>query len=77
MAITCLGLDADGKFSSEILETLVESNNLSLTHNGTASSQLSGEAAFKQGDYRDILNLTRVLIYGPKSKEEVDMVIER
>ncbi|MQL95031.1 hypothetical protein Taro_027696 [Colocasia esculenta] len=77
MAITCLGLNVDGKFSSEISKSLVERNSLSLTQNETSSSQLSGEAAFKQGDYRDILSLTRVLIYGPKSKAEVDVVIER
>ncbi|XP_050379056.1 uncharacterized protein LOC126796301 [Argentina anserina] len=29
------------------------------------------------GDYRDILSLTRVLVYGPKSKADVDRVIER
>ncbi|KAK5783849.1 hypothetical protein PVK06_038365 [Gossypium arboreum] len=29
------------------------------------------------GDYRDILSLTRVLIHSPKSKENVDTIIER
>ncbi|KAI8008628.1 hypothetical protein LOK49_LG07G01705 [Camellia lanceoleosa] len=29
------------------------------------------------GDYKDILNLTRVLVCGPKSKADVDVIIER
>uniref|UniRef100_A0A1D1Y2D0 Paladin n=1 Tax=Anthurium amnicola TaxID=1678845 RepID=A0A1D1Y2D0_9ARAE len=77
MAITCLGLDASGKLSSEISESLMERNELYLRCDGTSSSYLSGEEALKQGEYRDILSLTRVLVNGPKCKAEVDMVIER
>ncbi|XP_004301347.1 PREDICTED: uncharacterized protein LOC101303336 [Fragaria vesca subsp. vesca] len=28
------------------------------------------------GDYHDILSLTRILVYGPKSKADVDSVME-
>ncbi|KAB2612226.1 paladin-like [Pyrus ussuriensis x Pyrus communis] len=40
-------------------------------------SRASDEEALGMGDYRDILSLTRVLVYGPKSKADVDIVIER
>jgi len=73
MAITCLGLNADGKFKLE--DTLETHLATSLSDN--LPYQPSGEEALKQGDYRDILSLTRVLICGPKSKEEVDIIIER
>ncbi|KAJ6803183.1 paladin [Iris pallida] len=73
MAITCLRFNADVKFK---LEEMAETY-LATLSSGNLPFQLSGEEALKQGDYRDILSLTRVLIYGPKSKEEVDLVIER
>lgn len=74
MAITCLGLSADMKFASE---QTVETHFVSTSPFQTLPFQSSGEDALKQGDYRDILSLTRVLVYGPKSKDEVDMIIER
>lgn len=40
-------------------------------------SRASNEEALKMGDYRDILNLTRVLVRGPQSKADVDIIIER
>lgn len=73
MAITCLGLNADAKFT---LEETAETH-LSTAQSENLSYKPSGEESLKQGDYRDILSLTRVLICGPKSKEEVDIVIER
>lgn len=74
MAITCLRLNADVNFDSERTlgnHTLVRSPNESLAF------RHSGEDELNQGNYRDILNLTRLLIYGPESKLEVDIVIER
>ncbi|KAG6550760.1 hypothetical protein Mapa_007664 [Marchantia paleacea] len=80
MAITCLRL-----------ETRIQLMNLaasSSTVTGLASSFLPSEEqaitrpmddeeAFRLGDYRDILSLTRVLASGPASKNEVDAVIQR
>ncbi|KAK9086163.1 hypothetical protein Syun_028557 [Stephania yunnanensis] len=77
MAITCLRLNADGMFASERSESLASSKYPSSVQKDNAPSLAYGEEAHKQGEYRDILNLTRVLIYGPKSKMEVDVVIER
>ncbi|WOL11986.1 paladin [Canna indica] len=72
MAITCLGLSADKKFATE---QTVETHFVSTSPIGM--SQPFGEDSLKQGDYRDILSLTRVLVYGPKSKQEVDNIIDR
>lgn len=79
MAISCLGLDAAGRLpSSETSEPSEETTSLPPAQSdGAAPSQLVGEETLKQGDYRDILSLTRVLTHGPKSKAEVDLVIER
>lgn len=74
MAITCLGLGADKKFATE---QTVETHFVSTSPIRTLPSPRSGEDALKQGDYRDILSLTRVLDHGPKSKHEVDYIIER
>lgn len=74
MAITCLRLSADLKFATE---QTVETHFVSTSPAGRLPCQASHEDAIRQGDYRDILSLTRVLIFGPKSKEEVDTVIER
>ncbi|OAY63817.1 Paladin [Ananas comosus] len=74
MAITCLGLSADAKFVSE---QTAETHYVSTSINERLPYQISGEDSLKQGDYRDILSLTRVLVCGPKSKEEVDIVIDR
>ncbi|KAL4574619.1 hypothetical protein LXL04_021454 [Taraxacum kok-saghyz] len=64
MAIICLRLQSEGKFSS------LPPPPLPLTQ------ALSSEA-HEKGDYRDILSLTRVLVHGPESKSDVDIVIER
>eukprot|EP00268_Persea_americana_P018041 TRINITY_DN18855_c0_g1_i4.p1 TRINITY_DN18855_c0_g1~~TRINITY_DN18855_c0_g1_i4.p1 ORF type:complete len:1287 (-),score=280.78 TRINITY_DN18855_c0_g1_i4:321-4181(-) len=76
MAITCLRLNASGEFASERPESFVAAQ-LSPTPKDNLSFRPFDEEALKQGDYRDILNLTRVLMHGPKSKAEVDAVIER
>ncbi|PKA51507.1 hypothetical protein AXF42_Ash002873 [Apostasia shenzhenica] len=75
MAITCLGLDANSKFSSEASEGTIESF-ISELPNYTSPYQPVGEEALKYGDYSDILSLTRVLIHGPRCKAEVDALIE-
>ncbi|XP_068660275.1 uncharacterized protein [Aristolochia californica] len=80
MAITCLKLNADGKFASENPEPLTTSGCLSPTqdnNNSLISSRVDEKETLKQGDYRDILRLTRVLVNGPKCKVEVDLIIER
>uniref|UniRef100_A0A2P2MFN3 Uncharacterized protein MANES_01G236800 n=1 Tax=Rhizophora mucronata TaxID=61149 RepID=A0A2P2MFN3_RHIMU len=69
MAIICIKLNAEANFP-KITQTLS-------TPEQNIPAQLSDEEALKMGDYRDILSLTRVLIYGPKSKADVDIVIEK
>ncbi|BBG98528.1 hypothetical protein Prudu_007949 [Prunus dulcis] len=51
--------------------------NPSYTTEEDLPSRASDEEVRRMGDYRDILSLTRVLVYGPKSKADVDVVIER
>ncbi|CAN6569823.1 unnamed protein product [Malus baccata var. baccata] len=51
--------------------------NLMCTPEEDLPSRASDEEVLRMGDYRDILSLTRVLVYGPKSKADVDIVIER
>lgn len=58
-------------------EQTAETHYVSTSINERLPYQISGEDSLKQGDYRDILSLTRVLVCGPKSKEEVDIVIDR
>ncbi|XP_058195962.1 uncharacterized protein LOC131312310 isoform X7 [Rhododendron vialii] len=65
MAIICIRLDADEKLVSDTPQP------------STLLYRASDEEAHKMGDYRDILSLTRVLVCGPKSKSDVDSVIER
>ncbi|KAF6164665.1 hypothetical protein GIB67_035100 [Kingdonia uniflora] len=78
MAITCLRLKADGQFASDNSGQLLSTQSMSSTFKGTLTGRVpSDEETCKQGDYRDILSLTRVLLNGPKSKSEVDIVIER
>ncbi|KAG8062672.1 hypothetical protein GUJ93_ZPchr0003g17250 [Zizania palustris] len=74
MAITCLGLGADEKF---VMEQTAETHFVSTSLSKSVSTKTSSEIALRQGDYRDILNLTRVLVHGPKCKEDVDAVIDR
>ncbi|CAL1398805.1 unnamed protein product [Linum trigynum] len=76
MAIICTLLGAEGNFASDIGPQLSVPHPLSLQPDSLLS-QSSDEEALRLGDYRDILNLTRVLMYGPKSKADVDIVIEK
>lgn len=76
MAILCIRLGAEADFASNIPQSMTTAD-LSYVCEHILHSQASEEAAFRIGDYRDILSLTRVLMYGPKSKADVDIVIER
>lgn len=81
MAITCLGLNAADrnlttKTSPGIASETDDPSSATVLPE-TPSSQFSNDEALKQGEYRDILNLTRVLLHGPKSKVDVDAVLER
>ncbi|KAL8144431.1 hypothetical protein V2J09_017463 [Rumex salicifolius] len=67
MAIMCLLLQAGERNCN-----VPPSPSDAASHSGT-----SDEAALKQGEYRDILSLTRVLAHGLKSKAQVDDIIER
>ncbi|THG22254.1 hypothetical protein TEA_022566 [Camellia sinensis var. sinensis] len=64
MAIICVRLDADAKLASQT------------PHSPVLLHQASDIEAQEMGDYRDILSLTRVLVCGPKSKADVDVIIE-
>lgn len=64
MAIICTRLKSEGKFASGNQPLL-------------SSSEDSYLEAREKGDYRDILSLTRVLLRGPESKSDVDIIIER
>ncbi|XP_071715447.1 uncharacterized protein [Rutidosis leptorrhynchoides] len=64
MAIVCLRLESEGNLASG-------------DHHLLSSSEDSYLEARQRGDYRDILSLTRVLVHGPESKSDVDVVIER
>nr|XP_043636887.1 paladin [Erigeron canadensis] len=63
MAIICLRLESEGKLAS------------GNQHSSSLKDSYLG--AREKGDYRDILSLTRVLVHGPESKSDVDVVIER
>jgi hypothetical protein len=77
MAIICIRLDAEAKFTSKISQTVVGRRSSSILSEANLPSELSDEEALRMGDYRDILSLTRVLAHGPKSKADVDIVIEK
>ncbi|KAK9281857.1 hypothetical protein L1049_004763 [Liquidambar formosana] len=76
MAIICVKLSAEADFALKIPQSLVGTD-LFCTPEENLPSRPSDEEALKMGDYRDILSLTRVLVYGPKSKADVDVIIER
>ena len=76
MAIICVKLGAEANFASKIPESMVITN-LHSTNEENFASRASDEEARRMGDYRDILSLTRVLMHGPQSKSDVDIVIER
>ncbi|XVE73576.1 hypothetical protein DITRI_Ditri11bG0129700 [Diplodiscus trichospermus] len=76
MAIICCRLDAEvNSGTSSVTQTLADGH-LHSTFEESLSSWTSEEAR-KMGDYRDILSLTRVLMHGPKSKADVDIILER
>lgn len=77
MAIICIKLDEEMKHTPKVPESLINTQNLASTLEENSPSQASDEEGRKMGDYRDILSLTRVLMYGPQSKADVDNVIER
>lgn len=76
MAIICVKLGAEATFTSNIPELMVDTN-MHSTSEANLPSRASEEEARRMGDYRDILSLTRVLMHGPQSKSDVDIVIER
>ncbi|XP_050236366.1 uncharacterized protein LOC126686370 [Mercurialis annua] len=75
MAITCIRLGADANFTVPIPQN-IDAKSLSV-HDENLPYQSSYEETLRMGDYRDILSLTRVLMYGPKSKTDVDIVIDK
>lgn len=76
MAIICIRLEAEANFASKVPQPSFDPHIYAVTEENLPS-RASNETALKMGDYRDILNLTRVLIHGPQSKADVDIVIER
>ncbi|XP_021661045.1 uncharacterized protein LOC110650395 isoform X2 [Hevea brasiliensis] len=76
MAVICIRLGAEANFAAKIPQTLVGTESFSV-QGGNLPSQSSDEETLKMGDYRDILSLTRVLMYGPKSKADVDIIIDK
>lgn len=76
MSIICVRLGAEANFASKMPQSFVGPNRM-FSPQEDLPSRMSDEEALRMGDYRDILSLTRVLMYGPKSKADVDLVIER
>ncbi|KAA3471474.1 paladin-like [Gossypium australe] len=75
MAIICCRLDAEVNFGTSNAQSLGDAH-LHSTPEENLPSWTSEEEARRMGDYRDILSLTRVLMHGPKSKANVDTIIE-
>lgn len=75
MTIICLALKVGAEITPEIPKSFVNIYPYSAAESDLPS-RVSDEEALKMGDYREILNLTRVLVHGPKSKVDVDTVIE-
>lgn len=76
MAIICIRTGAETNSLPKGPQPLVGTN-LMCSPEEDLPSRASDEEVLRMGDYRDILSLTRVLVYGPKSKADVDIVIER
>ncbi|XP_024527697.1 paladin isoform X2 [Selaginella moellendorffii] len=72
MAITCMGLQAEAEAS-----LAASSSGVPSCVYGPIQRPADDINAFKQGDYRDILSLVRVLPSGPFCKAEVDTIIDR
>ncbi|XVF72882.1 hypothetical protein PTKIN_Ptkin12aG0156200 [Pterospermum kingtungense] len=77
MAIICCRLDAEVNFRTFSVRQTLADTHLHSTPEESLPSQNSEEDARRMGDYCDILSLTRVLMQGPKSKANVDIIIER
>lgn len=82
MAISCLLLQARGEIARRVASTSKEKDIGYQMPSAAAQIPISQRAydtdeAYRQGDYRDVLSLTRVLANGPASKVEVDKVIDR
>ncbi|CAO2826691.1 unnamed protein product [Amaranthus hypochondriacus] len=75
MAILCVRLYADGNVQFDVPSSAVSASPPSGPDD--MSCWASDEAALKLGDYRDILSLIRVLAQGPRSKADVDNIIDR
>ncbi|EXB44485.1 hypothetical protein L484_013904 [Morus notabilis] len=69
-------IGAEANFSLKIPTSLASTNWL-YSAEEELSSRACNEETLRMGDYRDILSLTRVLVYGPESKADADLVIER
>ncbi|CAM6102777.1 unnamed protein product [Calypogeia fissa] len=81
MAITCLRLQAKA-ISVNLAASSSTGSDIATSfpfQNGgdVITRPKDDEEAFRQGDYRDILSLTRVLANGPASKIETDTIVER
>lgn len=76
MAILCIKLSTEPNFGCKIPESLIDTKLLS-GNEEKLPSQATDAEAHEMGDYRDILSLTRVLVHGPQSKADVDIIIER
>ncbi|XP_037496180.1 paladin isoform X2 [Jatropha curcas] len=76
MAITCIRLGAEANFMENVPQVSVGTDSFPV-HEENLLCQSSDEETLRMGDYRDILSLTRVLINGPKSKEDVDGFIDK
>ncbi|KAI4378225.1 hypothetical protein MLD38_015734 [Melastoma candidum] len=75
MAITCIKLEAESNHDDahqSLFGTKIDPSGVE-----NVSVRSSDEGAFRMGEYSDILNLTRVLPYGPKSKAAVDVIVDR
>lgn len=80
MATTCLRLQAEQQVASLSVSSSRSTDIVSphlLANNRMVQRPADDTEAFQQGDYRDILSLTRVLASGPASKAEVDVVVDR
>uniref|UniRef100_A0A7I4E3I3 Paladin n=1 Tax=Physcomitrium patens TaxID=3218 RepID=A0A7I4E3I3_PHYPA len=80
MSMTCLRLQAELQLTSLSVSSSKSADinsPHSLANNRMVPRPANDTEAFRQGDYRDISSLTRVLASGPASKTEVDVVIDR
>ncbi|KAI6672581.1 hypothetical protein NL676_000487 [Syzygium grande] len=75
MAITCIKLEAETNCDPKAPQPLPDMKLYPAA--GENLSRTSDDKSLKMYDYGDILNLTRVLEYGPKSKADVDCIINR